>query len=147
MNPGLLPPSFLRCLSPSDRKSLGKAGMTPEEAIAKQEVKSERDLQQQIANLLRLRNIEFFWQRMDKRTTGKVGQPDFIFSVLGTQTIDGEPLVEGYSVAWEAKLPTGELSIEQSQMAIRLQSPPNNWHWRIIRSVDEALSELKAMGL
>jgi hypothetical protein len=147
MNPGLLPPSFLRCLSPADRKSLGKAGMTAEEAIAKQVAKSERELQGMIVSLLRLRNIEVCWHRTDKASAATVGWPDLTFCVLGTQTIDNEPLVEVYACAWEVKMPNGELSKEQSQMAIRLQSPPNNWRWRIIRSVDEALAELKAMGL
>ncbi len=135
MNPSALPPSFLKCLSAADRKSLGKAGMTPEECLSKQEAKTERQLQTQIVNLLRLKGIEPCWHRTDKRSAATVGWPDLTFSIQPGATL------------WEIKLPTGKLSKEQEQMHIRLSTPPNCWRVRVIRSVDMALAELKEMGI
>lgn len=137
MKSNLLPPNILKCLSTSDRRSLGKAGMTPEEALSKQVVKSERELQKHIVALLRFKGIEPNVSRMDKRTTHRVGWPDVVFCASTFAT---------FACAWEVKL-HGYLSREQEQMAIRLQTPPNAWKWRVIRSVDEAIKELKEMGL
>lgn len=47
--------------------------------------------------------------------------------------------------AWEIKLPEGKLSPEQEALRPKLEA--NGWSYRIIRSVDEALAELKAMGV
>lgn len=137
----ILPPNILKCLRPEDRKSLGKAGMLPEEALRKMEIKSERDLQNQIVGLLRLRGIEPIVSRFGKRTTNNIGTPDIIFAVR-VNIHD-----EGHACAWEIKLPDGKPSREQEQMAVRLLTPPNAWRYKIIRSVDEALETLRAIGV
>jgi len=142
MNSHVLPESFLRCLSPEDRKSLGRGGITAEEAISKQVAKSERELQGQIVNLLRLKGIEPLWHRTNKKSGATIGWPDITFSVLGVAWD-----LTTIACAWEVKFGDGELSKEQKQMAVRLQSPPNNWCWREIRSVDQALKELREMGI
>lgn len=308
MNPSALPPSFLKCLSPSDRKSLGKAGILPEEALAKQEAKSEKVLQNLIINLLRLKGIEPLVHRMDKKSAATVGWMDLTFAIavddapklvplgrrgdgaalvseedfelvsqfrwtpvfsgnsmyaistvrprrmmhrtimsqfpnlenkMDIDHINGDGLdnrrenlrwatrsencmnragakgsseykgvswdkerrkwaafikinkkntplgrfdlevdaataydraaVEAYgpfavvnfpleprtqltfkksiAVGWEVKTSTGKLSKEQEQMHIRLSTPPNCWRVRVVRSVDEALAELKEMGI
>ncbi len=131
----VLPESFLRCVAPADRKKLGKAGRTKSECDAVQAEKSERELQKQIVNLLRLKDIEVIASRTDRRTSNNVGTPDLIFAV------------HGQAHCWELKLPGGKLRAEQEQMALRLQSPLNGWRWRCIRSVDEALAELSEMGV
>jgi hypothetical protein len=135
----VLPEAFLRCMSPEDRKALGQ--MSAEEALVAFTAKSERKLQSQIVNLLRLRGIEVCWHRTDKRSAATVGWPDLTFAVVR------EADLETFPCAYEVKMPGGVLSPEQKQMAVRLQSPPNWWRYRVIRSVDEALKDLKEMGL
>lgn len=137
-------PNILRLMTPEQRASLGKAGMTPDESVAKQVAKNERELQTQIVNLLRLRGIEPCWHRTDKKSAATIGWPDITFAVV--VTLAGGWVVRT-PVAWEVKFGAGELSKEQNQMAIRLQSPPNGWRWREIRSVDQALAELKEIGV
>jgi hypothetical protein len=122
-------------MSAEDRKKLGRQGMTIQEIHDKFIAKNERELQSQIVSLLRLRGIEVFSQRMDKRTRGKVGQPDFIFSV------------NGQSIAWEIKQGNGRLSEEQSTMLQRLSAPPNKWQVAVIKSYDEAISQLNEYNL
>ncbi len=136
----VVPEAWLKCMSPEDRKAMGKAGMTAEEAIAKFTAKNERQLQSQIVNLLRLKGIEVCWHRTDKKSAATVGWPDLTFAVLwtGFGTI---------ACAWEIKMPDGKLSEEQTKTAIRMQRGVNNWTYRVIRSVDEALKELRAMGI
>lgn len=138
----ILPDSFLRCLSPADRKALGKGGMTAEEAIAKQVAKNERQLQGQIVNLLRLKGIEPLWHRTDKKSAATEGWPDITFSINWRRRLD-----EAIACAWEVKFGDGELSQAQKAMKIRLETSPNNWVWREIRSVDEALAELRRIGI
>lgn len=135
MNSRVLPDSFLRCLPAEERKKLGQK--TAEEVLREGEIKCERDLQRAIASLLNLRGIQFFWQRMDKRTRGTVGQPDFLFAV-------NQPFG---ACAWECKIDKGQCSDEQKKMAVRLMSPPNGWRWSVVRSVDEALAILKELGV
>lgn len=127
----VLPDNVLRCMSPSDRRSLGQ--MTQEECIRKAEVKSERQLQNAVVGLLRLRGIEPLVPTFGKKTRISEGWPDITFAAYGIPCV------------WEVKLPHGKLSTEQHQMAVRLLSHPNSWRWRVIRSVDDAISELKEL--
>lgn len=135
----VFPPNILKCMSPADRKALGKAGLTPEEALQKAETKSEKELQSLIVALLRLKGIEPIVSAMNKRTTNNVGLPDILFAVNGRRRF--------YACAWEIKMPGSKLSWEQVKMAERLEDLPNGWNWRVIRSVDEALEELRRMGI
>lgn len=129
-------------MSKADREALGKGGMTAEEALARAEVKNERDLQKQIVALLRLKGIEPIISRMDKRTSNNVGTPDILFAI----DVYDDP---SYDVpcAWEVKFGDGKLSVEQQQMHVRMSTPPNSWRIKIIRSVDEALIELKKLNI
>lgn len=131
----VLPPNILRCLRPEDRKGLGKAGLLPEEALAKMEIKGERDLQKQIVGLLRIKGIEPIVSAFGKKTTNNVGTPDIIFAA------------ELYACAWEVKIPGGKRSIEQEQMAVRLSTPPNGWRYLVVTSFDQALAELHSIGV
>lgn len=145
----VLPEKILRLLSPEDRASLGKAGLTAEEALAKADVKNERTLQGLIVNLLRLKGIEVCWHRTDKKSAATIGWPDITFSVATYAAVPTQPydLATITACAWEVKHGPGGLSDDQKKMALRLQSPPNFWRWREIRSVDQALAELKEMGI
>jgi hypothetical protein len=73
----VLPDHVLRCMDPADRATLGKAGMTAEEATRKFVSGEERKLQNLIANYLNLHGIYYETDRMDKKPTGAKGRPDF----------------------------------------------------------------------
>jgi hypothetical protein len=139
--PSVLPDSYLRRISAEDRKSLGRAGVTKAEAEDRANVKNERELQRLIANYLRLQGIEAFSQRMDKRTRGKVGQPDFLFSVPNW---DGQKW-NGIPCAWEVKFDKGKLSDEQIIMSGKLVG--NGWRHKVIRSFEQARQELRELGV
>lgn len=141
----VLPESFLKCLSKEDRDSLGKGGLTWEDALRRGQAKSEKDLQKMIVQLLRMKGIEPNVSRMDKRKTDSVGWPDITFCVGFTSWAKKHQAV--FSCAWEVKFGKGQLSVEQQQIHIRLSTPPNAWRIKVIRSVDEALAELKEFGL
>ena len=143
---------ILKLMRPEDRKLFGKAGMTQEEAIKKAQIKSERDLQNQIENYLRLKGIEPIRSRMDKATTNNVGTPDFLFAVGARLYHDPhkfDPVV--VACAWEVKLPKEmggkDMSDEQRKMAARLVTRPNAWRWALITKLDEAIEELRSLGM
>lgn len=71
-------------------------------------LKDEATLQDDIAQYLRLKEIPFFRQRMDKKTTGTVGWPDFSY------------VVKGRACFIECKMPGNELSAEQMGVSISL---------------------------
>lgn len=135
----VLPNHILKLVSPNDRATMGRAGLTAEECFAKAEIKNEKQLQRLLINYLRQKNIEPIVQRMDKRTTTKCGTPDILFAVF----VDGEIT----ACAWEIKTETGKLSVEQQQMAVRLSMEPNGWRVKTIRSFDQAKKELEELGL
>lgn len=101
-----VPDEFKRYLAPAEKKRLGVAALTLDELISRQTIKTEKQLQQQIADYLRLRGIPFYRSRMDKRTTNKRGQPDFLCCVA-------RPII-GRFVAFECKLP-GQHPTEEQQ--------------------------------
>lgn len=130
---GPIPPNILKCMPPEDRKPLGKAGKTNDEIAVEQAVKSERQLQDNISRLLRIRGIAFFRQRMDRRTTGTVGQPDFLFAI------------NGHACAFEAKMPDNHPTKEQLDVHRAMRA--NGWSVWLIYSEREAvdvLNELEA---
>lgn len=130
-------------MSVADRKSLGKAGRTQAEANEKCEYRSEKELQKQILNLLRLRGIEVIVSRMDRKISNNVGTPDFLFSVLGRDNYRHCL----YSCAIEVKLKKGVLSTAQMNMHAKMITPPNAWTYRVIHSVDEMRMFLEGLGL
>lgn len=72
-----LPDHILRLMSAEDRKPLGKAGVTREEAEEKAAVKCEKDLHDLFTNWLRLNDLHFIHSRMDRKPTIRAGWPDF----------------------------------------------------------------------
>lgn len=131
----VLSEKILRLMSSADRKKLGKGGLLWSEAKELAAAKNERELQGQLVQLLRRKGIEVLWHRTDRRSAATIGWPEITFAA------------GGQSCAWEVKFGDGELSTEQKQMAVRMMSPPNCWWWRVIRSYDDALAELKELGL
>ena len=132
-----LPDSFLRCLSPAERKKIGQR--TAAEVLANGEAKSEKELQRMIVQLLRLKGIEPIVSRMDRRTSNNVGTPDIIFAITEYWWTKAH--------GWEIKLPQGKLSPEQEAMHKKLMTRPNAWSVKVIRSVQEAIEELRSMGI
>lgn len=121
-----------RRMSAKDRASLGAHGQTSEEAQSKFIAGSERELQQQLVSILRLRGIAFLWSRMDRKTTCTTGWPDLTFVVNGTP------------VAMEVKHGKGKLREEQEMIRDTMIS--NGWHWHCVRSLDEARAILDTLA-
>jgi hypothetical protein len=139
---------ILHMIKKDDRKKLGLK--TQDEIAAQGEVKSEKELHKQIENLLRLKGVQFFSSRMDKRTTTQVGMPDFIFSLAFKPSPDqtmGSLLSWPLGCAWELKLPGKKLDAEQQAMFDRMTTSPNAWCCRLITSIEQALEELQKLGL
>lgn len=110
-----------------------------EPAPTKEQTKSERKLQGQIVNLLRLKGIQVLWHRTDKKSAATVGWPDLTFAVeSGLRTI---------AIGMEVKLPGKKLSTEQQKVAVEMMNPPNGWTYHVVTSVDEVLSILRRLGL
>lgn len=99
---GLIPDHILRLMNRKDRPK-GPSGKTNEELMEARAVESEKELQSQVAALLRIRNIVFDVDRMDKRRGGTVGWPDFTFAIGGK------------ACAIELKRKGGKLSLQQER--------------------------------
>jgi galactose-1-phosphate uridylyltransferase len=110
-----------------------------EEQMAQWKAKNERELQRQIVQYLRQRNIEVIWHGTHKKSTATKGTPDILFSVLA----NGFPK----PCAYEVKFGTAPLEREQAHMIERMRSAPNCWRVRIIRSFMEVVDDLREMGL
>src|SRR5687768_11329105 len=133
----VLPESTLRCMSPEDRRQLGKGGLTAAEATAKAEARNEKELQRQIYQFLRQRGYVAFRSRTDKRTTNNIGTPDFLLSV------------HGKSVALEVKTATGKTSPEQDRLHEQMVNSQNGWSlWVVgdVESVKRILDRLEGMA-
>lgn len=142
----VIPQNIAKLMSPEDRRAFGKGAMTAEDALAKAEVTNERALQKQIVGILKLKGIEPIVSTFGKKTTTNVGTPDILFSVVGeTEEFDGYLFTNSIPCAWEVKFGSGKLSVGQQQMQLRMTIAPNSWRFRTIRSVDQALAELKEM--
>lgn len=129
---GPIPEHIRRLMPKEDRAEMGKVAMTTADAQEKIDGRREKELQENIAAMLRQRDIWFAWQRMDRKTTGTVGQPDFLFCV------------KGRACAFEVKLPGSHLREEQTQAIIRMTT--NGWFVRAVRSEKEALEQLEAIS-
>lgn len=129
-DPRLIPDRIVRMLPPEERQRLGKHCATAEERQARLDAKSEKELQERIASLLRQRQIEFNRSRMDRATTGTVGWPDFTFCVAGLM------------VCLEVKLPGQHPTAEQTACMARLMR--DGAFVRVVRSEAEFLAALEA---
>jgi hypothetical protein len=109
--PAVLSPGFVRALPESERKRLGKAGLTPEQCRATFIRGQEIELQKLVANWLNLHSIYYEWDRTDKRTSGKRGRADFRICVPG-----------GFWLSAECKAAGESLSPEQATQAARLRN-------------------------
>jgi len=145
-----LPEKVLRMIDPTERKKLGTGYATASETASRVQLYNERKLHSQIRQLLHLKGIVFFESRMDKRSHGTVGWPDFTFAVLLQKPNKADPTnvtCVPVPIAWEVKIPGGKPTPEQQEMLWRVQKEPNAWRVVVIRSLEQAVDELKALGL
>ncbi len=130
MKAQILPESFLKCVSPADRKMLGQ--MTAAEGLAAFAAREEKELHKLISLELTRFNIVFAHSRMDKRTTNAKGLPDFLF------------VYHGIPYAIEAKAPKGVLTPEQVRTIVRMEE--NGWSCHVVRSFEEFKTILEKEG-
>lgn len=127
-----LPPTLRKQIDNADRPEIPKhlqPGVT-NEAREKAIAKDEREIQGQIANLLRLHGLWFTQSRMDRRTANTVGTPDFLFPY------------KGHWIAWEVKCPWNQkLRPEQAQARDKIIA--QGGLWRLITSLQEAQQHLR----
>lgn len=128
----VIPENIRRCMPREDRQAIGQAAMTNADAQAKIDGKRERELQENIASLLRQRNIWFMRQRMDRKTTGTVGAPDFLFAI------------NGKACAFEVKLPGENPTEDQGKCMLAMED--DGWFVRVVRSEMEAIQQLELIS-
>jgi hypothetical protein len=110
--PAVLSPGFVRALPQSERKKLGRAGLTPEECHKTFVRGQEIELQQLVANWLNLHGIYYEWDHTHKKTSGKLGRADFRICVPP----------RGLWLSAECKAAGESLSLEQATEAARLRN-------------------------
>jgi len=125
----VLPDNVLRRMSPADRRVMGKAGLTAEEAREKAMARSERELQNTIANYLRLHGIWFDQDSMAHKRRGTKGAPDFLVCYRGR------------FLAWECKI--FGAGLKPDQVVARDEILRNGGEWRLIRSLQEVQAHLR----
>lgn len=72
---------------------------------------------------------------------------DITFAVAVPREWEGQAWIEHIPCVFEVKMPKGALSKEQSEMKLILENARNGWRYRVVRSVDEAIAELREMGV
>ena len=142
-----LPDKVKRLLSAEDRKALGKAGETTEEALRRAAIKTEKDLQNVIEQWLRMKGFEPIRARMDVPTTNNKGCPDILLAVRHPEVVLGGGSHAVFALAIEVKLPGEKLSDDQEQMRARMIYPPNGWRHVIVYSLDDVIEIIKWCGI
>jgi hypothetical protein len=107
--PAVLSQGFLKGLPEEERKRLGRAGMTQEEANATFNRGEEKILKGLVLNELNRRGAWVFDQPMCKKTRGRPGVPDII------------GCYRGYFFALELKAAGEPLKREQAQEAVMIR--------------------------
>jgi hypothetical protein len=126
--PRVLPDSFLKALPESERKKMGKSGMTYAEAVATYNRGEEKVLKGHVLNLLNLRGAWLFDQPMSKKTRGRPGVPDIIGSY------------RGYFIAIELKAAGEQMTREQAEEAVRIRNA--NGRFALAYSVNDVIEFL-----
>lgn len=130
MNPAELPENILKRMRPEDRKSMNV--MTLEEANERQIVRSEKELQSCVVNLLRLRGWLYINPNMSKRSPLREGWSDFTcFSPSGK------------TVFFECKVGKEKLRPAQEEFANKVKSM--GFPHFVIRTVQEAKQVLDSI--
>lgn len=124
----VIPEAWLKLMRPEDRKALGKAGLTADEAYQKFADRSEKELHKLIYAELTRRGVVVIHSRMDRKSSTAVGIPDFCYCY------------DGVAFAVEVKTATGPLTREQKTTLEKMSA--NGWSTHVIRSFDEFLKLL-----
>jgi hypothetical protein len=127
---GILPENILSKMDPKDREALGQK--TNKDRRAEAIAKDEREIQKQVAGYLRLLNLWHDQDAMNKKRTGTVGTPDFIFPYKGT------------FIAWECKTAWAR-SLRPEQAKTREAIIAQGGQWRLITSLSEAQAHLREL--
>lgn len=96
-----------------------------EKAPTRAELKSEKELQEQITGFLERNGTVVIRSRMDKKTSINVGTPDLLFSIRSR------------AVGFEVKLPGQKPTEQQRNMMQRMTE--NGWICRVVESYPQAV--------
>lgn len=133
-NSKCLAPNLLRRMDKAQRTALGKNGLLPEERQAKMDVRLEKDLQNYIVSYCVRNDWLYFRQRMDRKATSTLGQPDFIIFPGDNKTL----LIE-------CKTASGRLS--EAQEALFQKFEKRGYKVHLVRSYVAFFALLKEEGL
>lgn len=133
-NSKCLAPNLLRRMDKCERDALGRNGLLPEERQAKIDVKLEKELQNYIVSYCVRNDWLYLRQRMDRKATSTIGQPDFIIFPGANKTL----LVE-------CKTASGRLSDAQAALFQKFEQRGYKVH--LVRSYVAFFALLKAEGL
>jgi hypothetical protein len=127
-------------MDPTQRKSLGKSGRTSEEIDAKKGLELEKEIHRQIDQWLRSKDIVFQHERMDGKTRGTVGWPDFTFVWKVPWHEIANTL---YPIGCEVKRPGEKPTVDQKQVHDWMRQ--NGWTVLVVHSLQELIEELKKL--
>lgn len=127
-----LPDHVLRLMDKKDRPK-GPCGQLRSEITAAQEVKSEKQLQNQLEDWLRLKGVVVIRQRMDRKSNTVCGLPDLCFVFCGIP------------FALEAKIKGKSATKEQAEMMQRMTL--NGWKCAVVHDLKEMIERLELYGV
>ncbi len=126
----VIPEHIRRLMPKEDRREMGKAASTMPEIAEEQGRKLEKKIQEEICQYLNLYGITYFRQRMDRKTTGTVGWPDFSF------------VINGQACFMEVKRPGGKPDPDQERVLAALSKA--GAHIAVVTSLLEAIEFIQA---
>jgi hypothetical protein len=121
---GPLPDNILKRISPKDRPK-GRAGMTTAEAGEGEQLRLEREEQNEFRGWLERNEYAYYHAATHKRTSANLGVPDFI---IGCKV----------GLALEFKRRAGKLSVEQEEWRRRHQARGGLYY--IVHNYQEAVA-------
>lgn len=127
-----LPDHVLRLMNPADRPK-GAAGKLRSEIAAAHEVKSEKQLQNQLEDWLRLKGVVVIRQRMDRKSNTVMGLPDLCFCM------------NGIAFGLECKIQNKSAMPHQQQVMERMTA--NGWRCGVVHSLKEMMDVLELYGV
>ena len=98
----------------------------------KAEMKSEKELQEQIVGFLERNNTVVIRSRMDRKTSTNVGTPDLLFAI------------NGRAIAYEVKLRGKKPTREQVDMMQRMGR--NGWACYVVETYDNAVEIFRELS-
>jgi hypothetical protein len=108
----------------TERKLMGKAGLTTEEIQLKNDLELEGELQKDLRSLLAQRDVWVMTNRFGKRSTATKGAPDFLF------------MWNGRAYGFECKV--GNRETTKKQLETHMHMRRNGWLVFVVRSLKEA---------